>query len=95
MAAYAKGTHAVGYCRRCGDKVKLSRLRPDGDMNLLVCADCYDIAHPAKRPVRTDDAIALRRPAIDLDVAASRVLADDRPLGEVLGFDNYFGEQPS
>jgi hypothetical protein len=94
MAAYAKGNRAVGLCQKCGGKYKLSVLRPDGETNLLVCGDCYDIEHPAERPVRTDDAVALRRPAPDLDAAASRVLDDDRPLGEVLfGAGNYFGEQ--
>lgn len=95
MAGYAKGTHAVGYCRRCGDKMKLSRLRPDGENNLLVCPVCYDIKHPAESPVRVDDAVALRRPAPDLDVTASRTLDDDRELGEILfGAGNYFGTQP-
>lgn len=92
MAGYATGKHAVGFCRRCGDKVKLSRLRQDGQNHLLVCPACYDIKHPAERVYRVDDAIALRRPAPDLDRAASRVLSDSRPLGEVLGFDEYFGE---
>jgi hypothetical protein len=95
MAAYARGKHAVGQCQQCGGKYKLSALRPDGQTNLMVCGGCYDIKHPAERPVRTDDAVALRRPAPDLDAAASRVLDDDRPLGEVLfGAGNYFGEQP-
>lgn len=93
MVAYAKGNKAVGYCRRCGDKVKLSKLREDGQNNLLVCRECYDIQHPAERPVRTDDAIALRKPAPDLDVAASRAITDDRALGVVLGFDQFFGER--
>jgi hypothetical protein len=95
MAGYATGKHSVGFCRRCGDKVRLNQLRPDGQNNLLVCAPCFDIKHPAETPVRTDDAIALRRPAPDLDVVASRTLDDDRPLGEILfGAGNYFGTQP-
>ena len=95
MAAFATGKHAVGYCRKCGDKHKLSELRSDGQYpGLLVCGTCYDIKHPAERPVRVDDAIALRNPAPDLDVANSRTLADDRPIGTILfGAGNYFGEQ--
>ena len=93
MTAFAKGKHAVGYCRKCGDKVKVTQLRTDGQTNLLVCGTCYDIKHPAETPVRTDDAIALRDPAPDLDVAASRAFNDNRPIGEVLfGAGNYFGE---
>lgn len=92
MAGYAKGNHARGMCQQCGDEMSLHRLRIDGQTHLLVCPDCYDIKHPAERPVRTDDAVALRRPAPDLDAAASRVLVDSRPLGEVLGFEYYFGE---
>lgn len=90
---FATGRKAVGYCRRCGDKVKLHTLRPDGENNLLVCEECYDIRHPAKTPIDTSDAMMVKNPAINLDVVASRTLADDRPLGEVLfGAGNYFGE---
>ena len=95
MAGYAKGNHAVGQCTRCGEKVKLNQLRPDGDNHTLVCGDCYDIYHPAKRPIRTDDAVALRRPAPDLDAAASRTIpaAFDEPLVDALGWGSgtYFG----
>lgn len=96
MAAYAKGRNAVGYCRRCGDKVKLSALRSDGQKpGLLVCASCYDIKHPAERPVRTDEAIGLRNPAPDIDKENSREIPAefDMPLVEYLGWPEgtYFG----
>jgi len=39
------------------------------------------------------EGIGLRRPAPDLDATASRTLADSRPLGVVLGFTDFFGEQ--
>ena len=95
MTAYATGKHAVGLCQRCGEKMKLSKLREDGQNHLLVCADCYDMKHPAERPVRTDDAVALRRPAPDLDGAASRLIpsAYDKPIAEALGWasGDYFG----
>ena len=90
--AYATGKHSVGMCQRCGMVYKYSQLRKDGYTTSLVCPPCYDIAHPAEKPVRLSEGIALRRPAPDLDATASRVIDDDRPLGEVLGFDNYFGE---
>lgn len=91
---YATGKNAIGLCQRCGFQYKLSQLREDGETNLLVCTPCYDIEHPAEKPIDATDAISLRRPAPDVDAVASRVLEDDRPLGQVLGFDNYFGEQP-
>ena len=91
MAGYATGKHAVGYCRKCGDKVKYHELRIDGDTNLLVCGECYDIKHPAEQPIRTDDAVALRNPAPDIN--PDRTYTDDRPIGEILfGAGNYFGE---
>ena len=90
---YASGKHALGECRRCGFIYKLAMLRPDGENKLLVCRECYDIKHPAKTPIDTRDPQALRNPAHELNLAESRVLADDRPLGEILfGADNYFGE---
>lgn len=89
---YAKGKYAIGECRRCGFIYKLSMLRPDGENKLLVCKDCYDIRHPAKKPINTSDATALRNPATELNLEEGRTLTDDRPLGEVLGFDTYFGE---
>lgn len=92
---YATGKRAIGLCQRCGFVYKLNRLRPDGETNLLVCATCYDVKHPAEEPVNVSDATALRRPAPDLDEANANVLDDDRPLGEILfGAGAYFGEQP-
>ena len=93
MAIYAKGKHAIGECQRCGFVYPYLQLRKDGYTNSLVCASCYDIKHPAEKPVRLSEGIALRRPAPDLDATNSRVLADSRVLGEVLGFTDYFGEQ--
>lgn len=96
MAGYAAGKNAVGHCRRCGDKYKLSELRSDGQIpGLLVCDDCYDIKHPAETPIRTDDAVALRDPAPDLDAAVSREIPVefDEPLVDALGWSSgtYFG----
>lgn len=95
MAAYARGKHAVGECQRCGEKVKLNALRPDGQTNLLVCADCYDEKHPSETPIRTDDAVALRRPAPDLDAIQANAIppAYNTTLAEALGWPagSYFG----
>ena len=90
---FATGKNAIGMCARCGFVYPYPTLRKDGRTNLLVCSSCYDIDHPAERPVNVADAQALRRPAPDLDATASRVLSDSRVLGSVLGFSNYFGEQ--
>ena len=94
MSSFATGKHAIGLCQRCSFVYKLSALREDGEGNLLVCSSCWDEYHPSKRPVRTADAMALKRPAIDLDADNANVISDARPLGEVLGFTYYFGEQP-
>lgn len=95
MSVYASGKNAVGLCQRCGEKVKLNSLREDGQTHLLVCGDCYDIKHPSETPIRTDDAIALRRPAPDLDAAASREIPVqfDEPLVDALDWPagTYFG----
>jgi NAD-dependent SIR2 family protein deacetylase len=95
MTVYAKGNHAVGQCQRCGEKKKLHELRDDGQTHLLVCASCYDIKHPAETPIRTDDAIALYRPAPDLDADASREIPAqfDMPLVDAEGWTpgSYFG----
>lgn len=95
MTGFAKGKRAVGECQRCGVKVKLHQLRPDGETHLLVCGECYDIYHPAKRPVRVDEGIALRRPAPDLDAAAANAIPAefDMPLVDALGWPagSYFG----
>lgn len=78
--SYAKGKNARGMCQRCGFVMKLSELREDGQTpGLLVCCDCYDIEHPAETPVRVSEGIALRRPAPDLDKAASTL-----PVGDTI-----------
>ena len=93
MSAYASGKHAIGLCQRCSFVFKLSKLREDGENKLLVCAACWDEKHPAETPVNVSDAVALRRPAIDVDATNANALADSRVLGAVLGFTNYFGPQ--
>ena len=91
----ATGKHAIGLCQRCSFVFKLTALRQDGDSKLLVCSGCWDEYHPSKRPIRTKDNQTIKRPAIDLDAVNANTITDDRPLGEVLGFENYFGEQPA
>lgn len=84
---YASGKHAVGQCQRCGFKFPYRELREDGDTNLKVCADCYDISHPAEEPLSAADNIALYKPAPDLD---------DDSAGDVSGSvtDNLFPGEP-
>ena len=87
--SFTKGTRALGRCARCGDKVPYLSLLDDGYIKgLRVCGSCYDIAHPAEKPVRADEPIALQKPAPDID--------DDSPGGGdslvvSMGWDTYFG----
>ena len=70
---YAKGTHAVGECGRCGRKRLLKDLTEDGyTLGLMVCNDrgCYDPPHPQDEPIVTTDAVALERPAPELSEPA-------------------------
>jgi hypothetical protein len=96
MTAYARGTHAIGLCQRCGFVHKLSQLREDGQTpGLLVCDTCWDMEQEAEAPIDVTDATALYHPAPDLDATASRTLEDDTPLAELLWPDKttepYFG----
>jgi len=68
MSKFASGRRSVGRCARCGDKVPYLSLFSDGDTpGLRVCGDCYDISHPAEKPQKLDDGIALKHPAPDVD----------------------------
>ena len=65
---YASGRNAWGRCQRCGDRVRYLELVNDQQVpGLRVCPSCYDIKHPAEKPVKLDDGIALRRPSPDND----------------------------
>lgn len=65
---YATGRAALGRCQRCGDRVRYLDLVGDQQVpGLLVCGACFDIKHPAEKPVKLDDGIALRRPSPDND----------------------------
>ncbi len=87
---FAKGKHAVGICQRSGRKLPYSQLVEDGDIpGLLVDPAWRDISHPAERPIRTKEAIALRKPAPDTDndgTVPAGSLADELFPGE-----NVFG----
>jgi hypothetical protein len=87
---FARGDNALGRCERCGDKVRYSELMSDKQTpGLRVCSDCFDIKHPVEKPFRTDEGIALAKPAPDID--------DDSPgdsgvdLVTALGLTNSFG----
>ena len=65
---YASGRNSWGRCQKCGDRVKYQELVADGqNPGLRVCQSCRDIKHPAERPFRTDEGIALKRPSPDTD----------------------------
>lgn len=87
---FATGDRAWGQCRRCGDQFPYTEMVSDGQIpGLRVCPPCRDEKHPAEKPFKADDAVALRHPATDLD--------DDSPgdsgqsLVTALGFTNRFG----
>ncbi len=87
---FASGKFAFGKCGRCGDKVRYSELRADGDLpQLRVCSGCYDIAHPAEKPFRADDAVMLQHPAPDIDDDSAGDTGES--LVEALGLTNNFG----
>lgn len=90
MPKYAKGTHALGRCGKCGDKRALSDLQKDKHTKgLLVCGACFDIKHPTHRKFDPEDAIALKRPAPDTDDDSGG--STGTSLVTALGFSNYFG----
>lgn len=85
----AAGKTAKGQCQRCGFVYKLTQLIEDGETNLLVCNDCYDIPHPAKSPFDATDDPTLARPAPDLDEAQTTPTSLASSLGLASG--EYFG----
>lgn len=63
---FAKGKHAVARCQRSGDKIPYRDLVEDGyKPGLMVSKEWRDIKHPAERPVRVREGIALHRPGHD------------------------------
>lgn len=65
---FATGARAYARCPRCGDKVDYLDLVPDGQVKgQRVCPGCRDDKHPAELPFRTEEGIALKRPAPDTD----------------------------
>ena len=65
---FARGTAALSICDRCGMQYPYRLLVPDGqNPNLRVHPSCRDEAHPAEKPVRTDEGIALKNPRPDRD----------------------------
>lgn len=65
--AFAKGTHAIAICPRCGFQVKYLSLRQEWT-GRWVCPDCWDPKHPQleTKPIGSD-AIGLEHPAVDRD----------------------------
>lgn len=67
MAKYASTKNAVGRCARSGRKMPLSQMVMDPRLKLMVDPAWADIKHPVEKPINLADAMALRRPAPDLD----------------------------
>ena len=90
MTTYAKGTHSIGQCSRCGGRSPLRDLVDDGyRKGLLVHPSCRDTEHPAEKPVSLEEGIAVRRPAPDLD--DDSVGNSGESLVTAKGWSNYFG----
>ncbi len=63
MARYARGTHALAICQRCGFRVDYLKLKEEWT-GLWVCPDCYEPKHPQLETPRVrGDAEALRHPS--------------------------------
>ena len=86
---FASGKNAWGMCQRCGLRARYTELVADGENpGLRVHPWCRDIAHPAEKPFRTTEGIALRRPSPDID--------DDSPGGvKYLDLDGTSGNYAS
>jgi hypothetical protein len=85
---FASGKKAFGFCERCNFRFPLAKLKPEsvrGNPKYnRVCKQCWDKDHPQNfqgmYPV--DDPQALRRPAPDPSLAASREIPDNGPTYE-------------
>jgi hypothetical protein len=80
---YALGKKAIGFCERCNFRFNLSQLKPESvrgsSKHNRVCPECFDKDHPQNfqgmYPI--SDPQALRRPATDPSLAASREIPDN------------------
>ena len=86
MSAYAKATHALGICDKCGVRCKHSELkeeRENGSLRgFLVCPSCWDPDHPQNFINRVDitDPQTIRNARPDTGLDSSRSLAGWSPL---------------
>ena len=80
---FASGRYSHGFCERCGFRTPLSALKAETvrgrSTSNRVCPSCYDADHPQSFQglVPIDDPQALRRPAPDPALAASREIPDN------------------
>jgi hypothetical protein len=96
---FASGKHSHGYCERCGFRAPLNLLKTESvrgrAINNRVCPSCYDPDHPQNflGDVRVDDPQALRRPATDTGLAASRLIPTPPPrIGDPYEGGYYAGD---
>jgi hypothetical protein len=80
---FASGKHAFGFCERCGFRAPLNEMKAESVRGRAksnrVCSSCYDPDHPQnfQGMVPIDDPQALRRPAPDVGLEASREIPDN------------------
>jgi len=87
---FAKGGSAYFMCGRCGTRGRYTESVSDGQYpGLRVHPNCRDEKHPAEKPFKADDAIALQHPSPDTDDDSGG--STGTTLAEALGFTNYFG----
>ena len=89
---FAKGKNAVARCQRSGDKIPYKDLVEDGYVaGLMVSKEWRDTAHPAERPVRTKEGIALRKPSVDVDAEEGDISLAYDSVGAYDAGDGYNG----
>lgn len=90
MTSFARGTYAHGFCERCGFRYALSELKAEtfklNPLNNRVCPDCEDEDNPQEwvGTFKIHDPQALRRPAPDIGLDASRGFFGWNPVGNQL-----------
>lgn len=69
----SKGSCAIAFCDRCGEKVYYDELISDGNSPGMKVSKnhpgCWDVKDPWRLPARKTENISLRHPRTDADVS--------------------------
>jgi len=63
---FARGTHTIAHCERCGFLYKLRELKEEWT-GLKVCPTCFEQKHPQLNPKPHPDPVAVRGSTPDAD----------------------------